>query len=334
MLRVRIFDGHTSREVNGELYVYQHGITLCNGSLQESFSIEEIKVTHLSASLPLVIDLPDGRRIEGGPNQNAQDASALLKSLGRHSLSRRRRVRRNAFVLIASGAVLLLLYTVIIPSSAKFIAVRIPYKTLQVISANTLLELDRETFHTSSLPESKKVHIETMAREMFGGITRFRILFRSSATVGANALAIPDGTIVLTDDLVTTMRSDDEIMAVIAHELGHVVERHGVQHLVEGSAVFGLGVALFGVNTFASGLSQQLIATSYSREAELEADRLGVQLLTNRRISPEALISALSLLEQSEQRKLNFTYLSTHPATHDRIQLLQNLSNNPTKISP
>src|SRR5438094_7952747 len=68
-----------------------------------------------------------------------------------------------------------------------------------------------------------------------GETTPYSLEFRQSF-IGANAFALPSGIIVVTDDLVRLSRSDDEVLGVLAHELGHVKHRHTMRRLLEGSA--------------------------------------------------------------------------------------------------
>ena len=75
----------------------------------------------------------------------------------------------------------------------------------------------------------------------------FHLELRRSEVVGANAFALPDGTIVVTDALVHLAENDEELLAVLAHEIGHVVHHHALRSVMQNSAValllaFALGV--------------------------------------------------------------------------------------------
>ena len=65
---------------------------------------------------------------------------------------------------------------------------------------------------------------------------RYRLELRSGEALGANALALPSGIVIMTDDLVALAKSDDEIGAVMAHELGHVRGRHAQLDVRSGQA--------------------------------------------------------------------------------------------------
>ena len=75
------------------------------------------------------------------------------------------------------------------------------------------------------------------------------LAFRRGRDLGANAFALPDGVIVFTDELIGLLESDAEILAVFAHEYGHVVERHSLRQILQDSAIAVLSFLLIGEAT-------------------------------------------------------------------------------------
>ena len=118
---------------------------------------------------------------------------------------------------------------------------------------------------------------------------------------------------------------------VLAHEIQHVVHRHGTQALIQSlstgilvSAIVGdvSGIATFGVEG-----ARQLALLRYSRRSEEEADTAGMQLILAAGINPQGMIRFFDSLKQQTATEPKFlTYLSTHPATTERIEKLRTLA--------
>lgn len=137
--------------------------------------------------------------------------------------------------------------------------------------------------------------------------TTYQLHFHAAPkAMGPNAFALPGGHIVVTDALVALLKDQpDSVLGVMAHELGHVRERHGLRRLLHAS----LGSALAGVmmGDF-SGLlagAPLLLELGYSRDFEREADHHARQLLLDSGRSPRAMVvlfERLQALRQGERR--------------------------------
>lgn len=150
-----------------------------------------------------------------------------------------------------------------------------------------------------------------------------------------NAFALPGGQVFITTAMLAQLNSEAQLAGVLAHEVAHVVARHGAEQLARQQ----LGAAL--VNAIAISTSgedpgsgrqaaliaqavNQLIGLQYSREDELESDRLGFEFLTAAGYNPEGLIELMQILERSGQESPP-EFLSTHPYPDSRIDQLQAL---------
>lgn len=98
-----------------------------------------------------------------------------------------------------------------------------------------------------------------------------------------NAVALPGGRVLLFDGIVQQAESADELAGVLAHEVGHVRQRHVMTALVR---QFGLSILLSGANTGAADMAFGLASMGYTREAEREADAEGRKALAKSDISP------------------------------------------------
>lgn len=165
-----------------------------------------------------------------------------------------------------------------------------------------------------------------------------------------NAFAVPGGYIYATRQLVNLMNNEAELAAVLGHEVGHVAARHSArrQEAAQRNQLLGLlGAVIGGAVLGSSDLAQlslqgsQLATLSYSRNQELEADRLGVQYLNRAGYDPNAMATLLaSLAAQTQldaqlQGRADATipeWASTHPDPASRVQNARQLAGGGTGV--
>lgn len=166
-----------------------------------------------------------------------------------------------------------------------------------------------------------------------GAAAGCRLEFRASQAIGANALALPSGIVVITDDLVALARHDDEIGAILAHELGHVHQRHILRHALQNSAT-GLIMAtltgdLMSITSLAATLPTTLVDASFSRAFEREADDAAMAWMRTAGVPPRRYAEILGRLQAQLDvhhgavgggKSPVRNYLSTHPDTGERIR--------------
>ena len=269
-----------------------------------------------------------------------------------------------AMLGIAVSLVLGYLYG--IPFAAREIAQRMPDGIEKHIAEQGMKSLDQIVFEPTKLPAEKQKEIsglfETLRKEA-GLPNEIRLEFREGGWIEANALALPGGVVVITDELVAAMPGMDEIAAVLAHELGHVQHRHSLRQLLQSSITAMAAMAIYGDVTAITGLAATaptvLAHTGYSRDHEREADAFAFALLKKIGRSPRAFATAMKALErahrisskparypwqkgksknaptestdsekgndaptprQGSSRATIPDYLTTHPATEERIQ--------------
>ncbi len=150
----------------------------------------------------------------------------------------------------------------------------------------------------------------------------FRVMVVDHSLV--NAFAAPAGYIVVFRGLIDKSTSGEEVAGVLAHEMGHVIERHGTESLIR---QFGMNAILSailgdasGIGSTAADIGTQLATLSYGRAAEREADRVGVAMLNKADIRGAGLVAFFQRIGKQtggDDRSL-FRYLSTHPPTGER----------------
>ncbi len=114
--------------------------------------------------------------------------------------------------------------------------------------------------------------------------------FRASPIIGANAFALPGGIVIVTDQLMQLAEHDDEILAVLAHEIGHVKHRHVLRGLPQDSAtaliIAGVTGDVSSITPLAAAAPTFLMRAPHSREHEAEADRHALQLMQQMGMAP------------------------------------------------
>jgi Zn-dependent protease with chaperone function len=302
---------------------------------QRQEALSECPLSEPLGSMARHFTLPDGARIEiTDIAMLAQWEKQQSRSSGMHFVhgleSRWLWVGASACFLLAFMAAL---YIWGLPIAAKQIAFKIPPKineiaTDQARSAFTHLL----SFEASKLPAEKRDRLSAQFLKMATAIDpkhrrrRYRLEFFAAPM--PNAFALPDGLVCITDELIEKAKDDKEIYGVLAHEIIHVREQHGMRSVLQNSAVFLIWTLMTGdVSTVAgmgSALPAMLAQSGYSRGFETEADQgaadymikvgWGTQPLADllQRIDPE-----LSQLGDAGEM------IATHPLTEKRVQLLK-----------
>nr|WP_286206610.1 M48 family metallopeptidase [Thauera linaloolentis] len=204
--------------------------------------------------------------------------------------------------------------------------------------------LDGRLLKPSALPAEEQARLrarfEPFLRSAGGGMP-LRVEFRdAAASVGPNALALPSGTLVFTDQLVRLAGSDEELIGVLAHEIGHVEHRHALRHAIQGSTLGLAATVLTGdissISSVIAAIPVILTELGYSRDFEFEADRHAAAVLRQHGLSPAVLGDLLARLDRRHADDCAreaaaagggdchgedwWRYLSTHPPTAERIR--------------
>ena len=153
-----------------------------------------------------------------------------------------------------------------------------------------------------------------------------------------NAMALPGGYIYVTRGMLAHLNNEDQLATVIAHEIGHVAARHAArqawqqqigQGLLLGGTVLSQGLGLPAQDILnLGGMAAQLIFLRYSREDELEADKLGVEYSSSAGYDSREVIAFFQTLNriQEKERQGMPSFLATHPNPGDRIQRIRELT--------
>jgi Zn-dependent protease with chaperone function len=334
------FDGKTSKAHN--VNVRFDGQNLWIKSDEHSFSVP---ITQCQIEPPLakskrVVRLPDGAKLE----TNALEEVALLEQhIGRNKgLTLVNKLEGNWRLVLISFAGMLVFLVVFLkfglPVVADQIALATPSAVLAPITDQTMNLLDGQVLQPTRLSLARQQELTTIFQKLVNDIGgtgyNYKLEFRSSPEVGANAFALPSGTVVMTDELVQLSDNDLEIRGVLTHEVGHVIKRHALRSLYQNTGVF-LMISILagdvsGLGSLATALPTVLLNSGYSRDFERESDEIAGRYLRNDPGKTKPLRDMLEKLTSSHSGSSGTPgFLSTHPGTDERIKNLKAIENTP-----
>lgn len=337
----QFYSGGDSRRRSAVLRSVGNVIILDAGDTRLRLSPADVEIAPRIGNTPRYLHLPDDRVFE------TQDNDAVDK-LGRRS----RHGRGNRLLHKLENHLGLILVAVVVtiattgaafiwgvPWAAQAVANALPDAVAEQAGKSTLSTLDSTWLEPSNLPEQRQkallAHFQPFLKPVAG--QDIEVVFRSSPAIGANALALPDGTLIFTDDLVNLAADDDELTAILAHEIGHVAHRHGMKGMVQSSLTFWLIVMMTGdLSAFSDAtvvVPAVLMSLSYSRDMEREADTYALKTLEESGIDPDHFANIMARLmaahgdktepeADDENSRWDFLrdMLSSHPVTGERIE--------------
>lgn len=351
------FDGKTSKKTEAILYYRDDGRIGIEGSHKQPVSLNALTISPRIGSTARYIEFPDGGQFETDNNDAVDLACERLEykdSQGFiHVLESRKR-----FVLATVVFVVLFAWGFVqygVPAMSKQLALMVPDEASQYIGQGVLDVLDEHWLKPTTFNKERRSELRSLFRgyaDSFHESLGLNIVFRQGGRLEANAFALPDGTIVFTDELVELAENNLEIGSVMLHEIGHIYYRHSLRAAIQQFSLVMLLMALTGdvsaSSSVITGLPALLVETGYSRAMEWEADGFALEYMQKNSIDPEHFASMMEKLdarytdtykecvsdnrpvadcltlsmealgEDREQGIAVEGYLSTHPASEQR----------------
>lgn len=348
MISADYFDGRSSQRRPVTLLLHKGIVAISGEGVRRSVRLSKLIVSERLERAPRILRLPDGGFIESRDPQ----LDRLLRRNGYREPWVVRWQRNWPASLLGLVCLVLLLvsgYQWGLPWAADTLAQHLPSSLEQKIGDKQMEMLEGDLMQPSRLEPARQAQLrEAFAalRRPTGANTEYRLEFRRS-DLGPNAFALPNGVIVMTDELVLMAPHDHAVLGVLAHELGHLERRHSLRHLLQ---ALGVGVV---VNLFLGDVSSVLavgpaflLDQKYSRDFEREADKYAIDMMraNGLPLSPMAeLFARMGASEEETRRPANgsekgkrrdpeseldleqeaFSYLSSHPSDAERINRLR-----------
>lgn len=238
--------------------------------------------------------------------------------------------RRVLAIAGAAAAILVALYVLVLPALAARVAERIPIEWEEELGADLVDAIapeERRCTDPERLGALERIVERLVGASDVGGY-RFRVTIVDDTLV--NALAAPGGYIVVFQGLLAQAETPEVVAGVLAHEIQHVVQRHGTSAVLKDLPMILAATVISGGNETAGsllGATATLGSLRYRRGDEAEADREGLEMLHAARVAPEGMIGFFGALAAMEEASSALaTYLSTHPRSEDRMAALRALA--------
>lgn len=329
------FDGRTSqpRAVRLRWHTFDDMLEVAGDGFGARYAKRDVTVESRLGRGPRFIRFTDGSRCEVADNAALDDVIATWAPNRAGSWLHR----------LETSWKLVIVFTIVLaaigwatvhfglPWAARKIAFMLPAGITRTLGDQTLAALDRTMLTPTVLTHERQIALQAeFARFLAaaGDTTPYRVEFRGMKGASANAFALPSGVIVITDELVKLAEDDREIVAVLAHECGHILHRHTLRSVLQNSAVFVVLALVTGdvssATAFGGALPTYLLQSRFSREFEREADAIAVEKLRKAGIEPTYLATMLRRLSKTngEADSTVLGYLSTHPPTPERIEAI------------
>nr|CAA6826594.1 MAG: Unknown protein [uncultured Thiotrichaceae bacterium] len=231
-----------------------------------------------------------------------------------------------------------------LPWASERIAKSLPVAVNESLASGTLATLDKVLFEPTKTSPAKQQALRRHLKENLlpddkQGFTfnlHFRHMHGGNNEDGlANAFALPSGDIVITDRLMTLAENQDEIDAILLHEIGHVLHRHSMRQVIQSSTITVALILVTGdisaIEEWTVALPGFLLESSYSRDFESEADHYAFERMLANNKDPANFGSMLSRMTKdvSSDSTLNtdwLKYISSHPASEERIKQAESYS--------
>ena len=302
-LPVDYFDGHSARAHRVRMWIENGMLQLAGRDLIRQVPLNDVQWPERTRHGARLAHFKDGGAVQA------------LDSATWDSWCREQRIGESLVVLAQQSwrwsmvaMALLVIVTVMgywwgLPLAARAIAPLIPRSVDQQVGSAALEAMDARWLKPSKLapPEQARWRaLFTQAASRHAGLSRnadalphvpLQWHFRQ-ARIGPNAFALPDGSIVVTDELIAMLHDrEDVLLGVVGHEIGHVVLRHGMRTLIQTSLLGAVTSAVLGdFSSVLAGAPALLGHLAYSRGHEREADELAVAFMRHNGIRPSSMI--------------------------------------------
>jgi beta-barrel assembly-enhancing protease len=229
---------------------------------------------------------------------------------------RRRHRSRRLAVIGTLLAIFLLVGFIVFPLFSGVVAPLVPQRVVDAVGA----EMIKDTASKGNFcvaPEGKAA-LERLVVRLAAQAGDRELKVYVSEYDNFNAFAAPGGHIVLYQPIIMQASSADEVAGVLAHEIGHVIENHPTQALVE-AVGYGIFNAMTPGDPQTEQVAKAVLTSHYSRSHELDADRRGVELLNAAGIDSRGLFSFFDRIKEAgDDIPGAVEFMSTHPSGDTR----------------
>ncbi len=348
MIDAIYFDGQSTRRNPVTLIIHKRVIALRGENIRRNARLSQVAISERLEHAPRILRFADGATVE--------ITDAKFDKMLRANRYREPKVVRwqqnwpmSLLALVTLVLALIGGYQWGLPWAADEIAQRLPASIEQKLGDESLALLDKHYMQPSKMSVEEQTRLRNLfakLKQPHGDKTSYRLEFRRSK-IGPNALALPNGVIIMTDELVALAKDDHAVLGVLGHELGHVRYHHSTRRLLQAAGVGIVVNFLIGdVSGVLATVPSFLLDQKYSRDFERESDRYAIDMMRGNQLPMFPMADLFAKLEEEREYRSSGTgedggqrsrrrtksakksnasmdYLSSHPSSEERIATLR-----------
>ena len=313
-----------------------------NGELRRA-SIADIKLSVNQAGTYAIGYFADGASVQ----LNNAELIAKVKPKKTISDSLAQNWRSAGLTVLLLVAVVFSIYRFGIPAMADASAKFVPDSWAQSIEDSVINDLDSNMCKPTKLSEARQAELREKFKELqlgadkdFESTSSAELLFRDCKPMGPNAFNMGREKVALLDEMVTFAETDDAIMGVLAHELGHLHADHVMRGILRSAGVGALSAVLLGdVSAIVAAAPAFVLRNQYTQVFEREADAYALVKLKAANIPTQPLADMFRKLsrhgktqeagsegksadkDKKSEKGKNWEWLFSHPDSDERAKL-------------
>jgi len=349
------YDGQTARAHAAELRINGANELELTPALRGPTAVADVRISSRVGNTPRRIEFTDGALFETSDHHAVdQWLSQPGHSSGWiHRLESKTTYALGALVMVALFVAVSVKWGV--PWSSKYIAQALPESITVPLGDQAIKSMDKLILHPTQLEPERIAELQNQFWQLLPTEEtgyEYQLLFRGGGRLGANAFAFPNGTIIMTDELVAQAEADEELQSILLHEIGHLQHHHSLRQIIAHTSLAVLTSTLTGditaAGSLAVGAPNVLMEASFSRQMETEADTYALNQMQYLGLPTEHFANIMERLEFAaccdDQEKENDTamqdasreevgdpaesqqntsrtldFFSSHPLTEERI---------------
>lgn len=308
MIKGSYFNGETSEKKDVSLYYTDDGLIGIDGLDIDEVPFSDLTISSRIGNTPRYISFADGSQFETNDNAAVDEMINKLANDPLHGLAHKLESAKG-FILFTIVAVILFGWLFIqygIPAMSKQIAEWFPDEASQYMGQGVLEAMDKSWFSPSQLTQQRQDELRNLFNDLLkniDGSENYKIEFRLGGKIRANAFALPNGTIVFTDELINLAEDDMEIASVMLHEIGHLKRKHSLRATIQQFSLAMFVMVITGdVSTSSSIITAipiMLVESGFSQKMETEADTYSLDYMQQHGIDPNYFAIMMEKLEAS-----------------------------------
>ena len=331
-IKAKLFPSNASSMEEIQVSIYGKYLRILKENGSDQFLLSKCNFDAPMPNCPLVIELPDGSRIESiSRDIDPQFVDLLLPNRSKAVLFLE---THKVGILVSVISTIAFLYWAVsfgIPMASQTVAKFVPQTAANKLDVAILKSIEEKYLKESEIPIERQQYLT----EYFQKHTDHKVNLRFHKMGVANAFALAGETVIFTDEIVNLLENEKHLLAIYLHEVGHLKERHVVSQMISAATLSVLSFLVIGdmsgMQETIATVGYSLMTLKYSRRYEEQADYQSAIGLMENNLPVSCFEDGLGALVEhykekyayNEDKKSVFDYLSTHPKSKERFKLLR-----------